>query len=132
LFFLVLVIVPRLGNAGKKTYVIALKGLIDEYFVSHTEKDLEKKQLRFHRLTISTDRLMGQIFAYYGCRSSSVMQQLREAMQQKKLITYDQFLVLKKFHHLRNEVVHEGLIIHGDSENSVYGTLLVLKALLGG
>lgn len=123
------VVIPK-NTSSRKVLVVALQGLIDEYFLAHTDRDLERRHLRFHKLTISTDRVLGKILAYYGCIDNSVKQQMRVALQ-KSVITYDQFQTLKRFHHMRNEVVHEGLIISGDNENAVYGALLVMKAALG-
>jgi hypothetical protein len=129
LFFAVLYIVPRLGSSSKKIFDAAIKGLIDDYFVAHADKDLERHQLRFHKLTIATDRVMGQVMSYYGCKDSSVKQQLRQGLE-RKVITYDQFQILKRFHHMRNEVVHEGLVVQGENEGSVYNALTVIRSLL--
>jgi hypothetical protein len=55
---------------------------------------------------------------------------LRLALE-KNIMTYDQFRILKQFHHMRNEVVHEGLQVYGDNEQMVYSALVVMKTLLG-
>jgi len=120
----------RLVSGSSKVLVVAVKGLVSDYFVAHSDHDIEKKQLRFSQLAVSTDRVLGKILDYYNCRSNSVKQQLRLAMQ-KNVITYDQFTILKRFHHMRNEVVHEGLIIHGDNEAIVYSAIMVVKTIIG-
>jgi len=124
-----LVLPKQLDHEGKYLKA-AVQGLIDDYFTAHSDTDLEKKRLRLHKLTIATDRLLGQILAHFGVRDQSVKQQLRQALE-KNILTYDQFRILKQFHHMRNEVVHEGLQVFGDNEQVVYGALIVLKAILG-
>lgn len=128
---LVAIVLPsRLDKTGA-ALKIAVQGLIDEYFIAHTEQDIEKKRLRFHKLTISSDRLLSQVLAHFGVRDQSVKQQLRQSLE-KNIVTYDQFRALKQFHHMRNEVVHEGLHVYGDSEQFVYAALVVMKSLLAG
>jgi len=129
IILVVAVLIPkRLDKAGNSLRV-AVQGLVDDYFVAHTDQDIEKKRLRFHKLTVSTDRLLSQVLTHFGVIDSSVKQQLRQALE-KSILTYDQFRALKQFHHMRNEVVHEGLQVYGDSENVVYTALLVIKSLL--
>lgn len=127
--YLAAVIIPKRLNPNTKYLEVAVKGLIDEYFIAHTEKDLEKKRLRLHKLTISADRVLSQILWNYGLKDSSVKQQLRSALERNTL-TYDQFRVLKQFHHMRNEVVHEGLQVYGDNEQIVYAALVVMKKFI--
>lgn len=129
LIYLAAVVVPKRLNPNAKYLEVAVKGLIDEYFISHTERDLEKKRLRLHKLTISADRVLSQILWSYGLKDSSVKQQLRAALE-RNTITYDQFRVLKQFHHMRNEVVHEGLQVFGDNEQIVYAALIVMKKMI--
>lgn len=128
---LVAIVLPRRLDKSGAALKVAIQGLIDEYFIAHTEQDIEKKRLRFHKLTISTDRVLAQVLAHFGVRNPSVKQQLRLSLE-KNTLTYDQFRALKQFHHMRNEVVHEGLQVYGDSEQVVYGALLVMKTLLAG
>jgi hypothetical protein len=127
--YLAAVVFPKRHNPNTKYLEVAVKGLIDEYFIAHTEKDLEKKRLRLHKLTISADRVLSQILWNYGLKDSSVKQQLRSALERNTL-TYDQFRVLKQFHHMRNEVVHEGLQVYGDNEQIVYAALVVMKKFI--
>lgn len=129
LIYLAAVILPKSLDKSSKYLQAAVKGLVDDYFIAHTDSDIEKKRLRLHKLTISSDRLLGQIMWYFNIKDSSVKQQLRLALD-KNIITYDQFRILKQFHHMRNEVVHEGLQVYGDNEQVVYGALLVMKSLL--
>lgn len=130
LIFLAAVVLPKSLDKDGKFLKTAVQGLIDDYFLAHTDHDIEKKRLRLHKLTISTDRLLGQILTHFNIRDKSVKQQLRMSLD-KNIVTYDQFRILKQFHHMRNEVVHEGLQVYGDNEQMVYSALLVMKALLG-
>lgn len=128
--YLAAVILPKSLDKQGKYLVAAVKGLIDDYFLAHTDKDIEKKRLRLHKLTISADRILSQILWNFGIRDTSVKQQLRSGLD-RNVLTYDQFKILKQFHHMRNEVVHEGLQVYGDNEQVVYAALIVMKKLLG-
>lgn len=130
ILLLVALVIPKLLDKDKKVLQETVKRTVDEYFLAHTEQNLEKRGLMFERLSITTDRVMSHILAYYGAHDRSVKQQLRLAMQ-ANIITYDQFRVLKEFHHLRNEIVHEGLRVQGSNETVVYSALLILRAVLG-
>lgn len=123
-------VVPRLLDTQKNILQTTIKQQVDDYFLAHTEQNIEKRGLLFERLAITVDRIMGHLLEYYGVRDRSVKQQLRLAMQ-SHIITYDQFQTLKQFHHMRNEIVHEGLRINGDNEQKIYAALLILRALLG-
>jgi hypothetical protein len=131
LIVFVAIVLPRRLDKSGAALRVAVQGLVDEYFIAHTELDIEKKRLRFHKLTISADRLLAQILAHFNVHNSSVKQQLRQSLE-KNIVTYDQFRALKQFHHMRNEVVHEGLQVYGDGEQIVYGALTVMKTLLAG
>ncbi|WKZ23593.1 MAG: hypothetical protein QY312_02395 [Candidatus Dojkabacteria bacterium] len=128
--YLIAVVLPKFLDKEGKGLHQAVQGLIDEYFLAHTDSDIEKKRLRFHRLTIATDRVMGKVLQHYGIFDKSVKQQLRQALE-RNVVTYDQFSLLKRFHHMRNEVVHEGLQVYGDNEQLVYNALHIVKQLLG-
>lgn len=128
--YLAAIILPKSFDKQGKYLDAAVKGLIDDYFAAHTDRDIEKKRLRLHKLTISTDRVLSQILTHFGIRETSVKQQLRTSLE-RNTVTYDQFRILKQFHHMRNEVVHEGLQVYGDNEQVVYSALVVLKTLLG-
>lgn len=130
LIYTVAVVLPKYLDKQGRFLDAAVKGLIDDYFISHTEGDLEKKRLRLHKLTISTDRVLSQVLLHFACNDSSVNQQLRTALN-KGIITYDQFRILKQFHHMRNEVVHEDLQVYGDNEQVVYSALVIMKTILG-
>ncbi|MCC7304177.1 hypothetical protein IT418_02060 [bacterium] len=128
--FLVASILPKSLDKEGKFLVTAVQGLIDDYFIIHTEQNLERKRLKLHKLTVSADKVLGKILAHFYIRDHSLKQQLRLSLE-KNIVTYDQFKVLRQFHHMRNEVVHEGLQVYGDNEQVVYSALLVMKALLG-
>ena len=127
--YLAAVIFPKTQDQRGKFLGTAIHGLLDEYLLAHTDHDLEKKQLRLHKLTVSADRVLSQVLAHFGTRDSSVKQQLRSALE-RNIVTYDQFRTLKQFHHMRNEVVHEGLQVYGENEQVIYGALIVLKNLI--
>lgn len=128
--YLAAVILPKKFDKQGKFLMAAVRGLVDDYFLAHTDTDIEKKRLRLHKLTISADRVLSQVIGSFGVYNQSVKQQLRMALE-RNVITYDQFRILKQFHHMRNEVVHEGLQVYGDNEQVVYGAILVMKSLLG-
>lgn len=129
LIVVVAILIPqRLDKTGANLKA-AVRGLMDDYYSAHTEDDLEKKKLRFHKLTVSADRVLSHILSYYGHNDKSVKQQIVKALK-AKTISYDNYQILKKFHHMRNEVVHEGLEVYGTNETFVYGALEIMKGLV--
>lgn len=127
--YLITVVFPKTQDKQGKYLSVAIRGLVDEYFLAHTDQDIEKKRLRLHKLTISSDRVLSQVLAHFGTHEPSVKQQLRSSLE-RNLISYDQFRALKQFHHMRNEVVHDGLQVYGDNEQVIYRALIVLKDLV--
>lgn len=121
---------PRMFDSEGKSLGLMLSRILDEYLQANAERDLQKRELMFHKLTISIDRVLSHILYHYGNKDQSVKSQLRSALQ-RKLLTYEQFTVLKNFHHMRNEVVHEGLQVNGSNEQLVYTAITTMRSLLG-
>lgn len=127
---LIAVVFPKFADTEGKALRQRAKQLSDEYFYAHSEQNLEKRRLLFERLTLATDRVLSHTLSHFGIKEQSVKQQLRQAMQQKT-ITYDQFQLVKRFHHFRNEVVHEGLQVSGENEKFIYEAITVIRSILG-
>lgn len=100
------VVIPRFMKNGLADLNAKFKTVYQEFNVAMHESNSELQQLKLQKVISRFDNLIGNILEAYGCNDPSVNQRIRQAMQ-KKIITYEQFQVVKAMHLVRNKVVHE-------------------------
>ncbi|WKZ30558.1 MAG: hypothetical protein QY314_02160 [Candidatus Dojkabacteria bacterium] len=126
---LVGIVIPRTMKTGLADLNAKYKVIYQEFSQAVSETQHELQQLKLQKVISRFDNLIGHVFEAYGCSDPSVNQKIRQAMQ-KKVITYEEFKVIKAMHLVRNKVVHEDRQLSAEDVRLISETMQIIGRLL--
>lgn len=89
----------------------------------------EAKQAEWQRLISRWDNFIGRLLGSLGYMDESVNQRIRRAME-SKLLDYEEFKIVKSFHLMRNQVMHEDKHVYPSDEQLVWAMSKIIKKLI--
>ena len=123
------VVLPRMMKTGLADLHAKFKVIAQDFSIATSETNYEVQQLKLQKVISRFDNLIGNIFDAYGCKDPSVNQKIRQAMQ-RKVITYEEFKVVKAMHLVRNKVVHEDKQLTSEDVRLISEVMGIIKRLL--
>jgi len=91
-----------------------------------TKTHSDSKQAELHRIVSRWDNFIARLLFHYGYKDESVNQRIRRAME-AKFFEYEEFKVVKAFHFLRNQVVHEDKRIYTSDEQLIWAMTSIIS-----
>ncbi|GEM_PF-3481990 len=89
----------------------------------------QAKQAEWQRLISRWDNFIGRLLGSLGYMDESVNQRIRRAMESKQL-DYEEFKMVKSFHLMRNQIMHEDKHIYPSDEQLVWAMSKIIKKLV--
>lgn len=123
------VVLPALFNKSKQELTKQFKEIQFELQQAMSQTDSQVMQLKLQKVASRLDNFIGKLLKYYNYSDPSVNQQIRRGME-AKLYTYEEFKVLKAFHLMRNQIIHEDRMVYQDDVNTMYQVIEILRKLL--
>lgn len=124
------VVIPQIFNKDKKAIKAQMSQFMTEFNGIFSTSDHETMQLKLQKFVSRFDNFIGKVLSYYGCVDPSVNRQIRMAME-KKLYSYEEFKVVKSFHLMRNQVIHEDKSISQHDVDTISHVLGIIQRLIG-